>query len=111
MEIAAWREREARSRDVPRGRILKDDVVADIAVQAPTSMERLSNLRSLPKGFERSKWGQEIPELVRKAILFAAEREDQSVTEQHLDDALHELVVAGGDLTRSLLGAGGRPDA
>ena len=52
-----------------------------------------------------------IRELVRKAILFAAEREDQSVTERHLDDALHELVVAGGDLTRSLLGAGARPDA
>jgi ribonuclease D len=68
IEIAAWREREAKARDVPRGRILKDDVVADIAVQAPTTIERLSSLRSLPKGFERSKWGQEIPDLVKKAL-------------------------------------------
>lgn len=68
IEIAAWREREAKARDVPRGRILKDDVLADIAVQAPTTIERLSSLRSLPKGFERSKWGQEIPDLVKKAL-------------------------------------------
>jgi ribonuclease D len=68
IEIAAWREREAKARDVPRGRILKDDVVADIAVQAPTTIERLASLRSLPKGFEKSKWGQEIPDLVKKAL-------------------------------------------
>jgi ribonuclease D len=68
IEVAAWREREAKSRDVPRGRVLKDDLVADIAVQAPTSIERLSALRALPKGFERSKWGQEIPELVKRAL-------------------------------------------
>jgi ribonuclease D len=68
IEVAAWREREAKTRDVPRGRILKDDLVADIAVQAPTSVERLASLRSLPKGFEKSKWGQEIPDLVKKAL-------------------------------------------
>ena len=68
IEIAAWREREAKSRDVPRGRVLKDDLVADIAVQAPTSIERLATLRSLPKGFERSKWGQDIIEVVKRGI-------------------------------------------
>ena len=68
IEVAAWREQEAQTRDVPRGRVLKDDLVADIAVQAPTSIERLSSLRALPKGFERSKWGQEIPELVKRAL-------------------------------------------
>jgi ribonuclease D len=68
IEVAAWREREAKARDVPRGRILKDDVVADIAVQAPTTIERLGSLRSLPKGFEKSKWGQDIPDLVKKAL-------------------------------------------
>ena len=68
IEIAAWREREAKSRDVPRGRVLKDDLVADIAIQAPTSIEQLASLRSLPKGFERSKWGHEIPDLVKRAL-------------------------------------------
>ena len=68
MEIAAWREREAQSRDIPRGRVLKDDVLGDIAVQAPTTMERLRHLRSLPKGFERSKWGDAIVEAVHRGI-------------------------------------------
>ncbi|HZQ60490.1 MAG TPA: ribonuclease D [Casimicrobiaceae bacterium] len=68
IEIAAWREREAKSRDVPRGRVLKDDLVADIAVQAPTTTEQLASLRSLPKGFERSKSGSEIPDLVKRAL-------------------------------------------
>ena len=58
IEVAAWREREAQERDVPRGRVLKDEVIGDIAVQAPTTTERLAGLRSLPKGFERSKWGR-----------------------------------------------------
>jgi ribonuclease D len=68
IEIAAWREREAQTRDVPRGRVLKDDVVGDIAVQAPTTIERLGNLRSLPKGFERSKWGEAIIEAVKRGL-------------------------------------------
>jgi ribonuclease D len=68
MEIAAWREREAQTRDVPRSRVLKDDVVGDIAVQAPTTIERLGHLRSLPKGFERSRWGEQIIEAVRRGI-------------------------------------------
>jgi ribonuclease D len=65
IEVAAWREREAQERDVPRGRVLKDDVIGDIAVQAPTTIERLAGLRSLPRGFERSKWGEAIVEAVR----------------------------------------------
>jgi ribonuclease D len=68
IEVAAWREREAQSRDIPRGRVLKDDVLGDIAVQAPTTVERLGHLRSLPKGFERSKWGEAIVEAVNRGI-------------------------------------------
>jgi ribonuclease D len=68
IEVAAWREREAQTRDVPRGRVLKDDVIGDIAVQAPTTIERLGNLRSLPKGFERSKWGEAIIDAVKRGL-------------------------------------------
>lgn len=68
MEVAAWREREAQARDVPRARVLKDDVIADIAVQHPTTIESLGRLRSLPKGFERSHWGAEIVAAVKRGL-------------------------------------------
>ena len=68
IEVAAWREQEAQSRDVPRGRVLKDDVVGDIATHAPTSLEKLANLRSLPKGFDRSKWGTDIVAAVQRGL-------------------------------------------
>ena len=68
MEVAAWREQEAQTRDVPRGRILKDDAMGDIATHAPTSVERLAKLRSLPKGFDKSKWGQDIVAAVNRGL-------------------------------------------
>jgi ribonuclease D len=68
IEVAAWREREAQTRDVPRGRVIKDEVIGDIAVQAPTTIERLGHLRSLPKGFERSRWGEQIVDAVQRGL-------------------------------------------
>src|SRR6185503_17537877 len=68
IEVAAWREREAQARDVPRSRVLKDDTIGDIAIQAPTTPERLATLRSLPRGFERSKWGEGILEAVKRGL-------------------------------------------
>ncbi|WP_204316265.1 HRDC domain-containing protein, partial [Serratia marcescens] len=52
--VAAWREREARERDVPRGRLLKDDAIYEIAQQAPRDVTALARLRTTPKGWERS---------------------------------------------------------
>jgi ribonuclease D len=68
IEVAAWREREAQTRDVPRSRVLKDEAIADIAVQAPTTTEKLKSLRSLPKGFERSRWGEAIIAAVERGL-------------------------------------------
>ncbi|GBU18704.1 MULTISPECIES: ribonuclease D [Methylobacterium] len=60
MEVAAWREREAQGRNVPRGRILKDEAVIDVATSCPRSVEALGRLRSIPSGFERSRTGADI---------------------------------------------------
>lgn len=52
--VAAWREREARERDVPRGRIIKDDAIYEIAQQQPRDAVALGRLRTTPRGWERS---------------------------------------------------------
>jgi len=68
MEVAAWREQEAQSRDVPRGRVLRDEAVSDIATHAPNTLEKLAHLRSVPKGFEKSKWGADIVAAVERGL-------------------------------------------
>jgi ribonuclease D len=68
MEVAAWREREAQGRDVPRGRILKDDALIDIATSAPRSVEALGRLRSIPNGFERSRTGGDILAAIERGL-------------------------------------------
>lgn len=68
VEVAAWREREAQNRDLPRGRVIKDEVIGEIAVQQPQTPEKLAELRSLPKGFERSRYGEAVLEAVKRGI-------------------------------------------
>ncbi len=66
--VAEWREREARERDVPRGRVLKDDAIYEIAQQAPKDAEALARLRTIPKGWERSSGGAALLEAVNAAL-------------------------------------------
>ncbi len=68
IELAAWREREAQSRDVPRSRVLKDDVVIDIALAAPRDADALAQLRSVPRGMERSRAGSDILAAVERGL-------------------------------------------
>lgn len=57
---AVWRERAAQERDQPRGRILKDEAIDEIAAQGPTDPEAFNRLRSVPKGFGASRLGLEL---------------------------------------------------
>jgi ribonuclease D len=66
--VAAWRERTAQQRDQPRGRILKDEAIDELAAQAPTDAEAMNRLRSVPKGFAGSKFGPELMEAIRRAL-------------------------------------------
>ena len=52
--VSTWREHEARERNVPRGRVLKDDAIYEIAQQQPRDAAALAKLRTTPKGWERS---------------------------------------------------------
>ena len=66
--VAAWREQTAQTRDQPRGRILKDDAIDEVATQMPTDAEALNRLRSVPKGFGGSRFGPELAAVVRAAM-------------------------------------------
>ncbi|NZD51706.1 ribonuclease D [Rhizobium leguminosarum] len=66
--VAAWREREARARNVPRSRVLKDDAIYEIAQQQPKDTEALGRLRTIPKGWERSTSGAAVIEAVNTAL-------------------------------------------
>lgn len=68
MELAAWRERLAQGQDVPRSRILRDEALYDIANQAPTNPEQMSELRTLSEGFSRSQRAREIVEAVKRGL-------------------------------------------
>jgi ribonuclease D len=67
--VAAWRERTAQTRDQPRGRILKDEGIEEIATQLPTDAEGLNRLRSVPKGFSGSRFGPELLEAIKAALV------------------------------------------
>jgi ribonuclease D len=56
--VAGWREREAMARDLPRNRILRDDVIAQIAARPPENEGALSRVRGVPKNFASGKMGQ-----------------------------------------------------
>jgi len=66
--VAAWRERTAQLRDQPRGRILKDEAIDEIATQSPTDSDGLDRLRSVPKGFSGSRFGPDLVAAIREAL-------------------------------------------
>jgi len=66
--VAAWRERTAQTRDQPRGRILKDEAIDEIATQLPLDADGLNRLRSVPKGFATSRFGPDMLAAIRTAL-------------------------------------------
>ena len=67
-KVAAWREAEAQDRDLPRGRILKDDALYEIANQAPKNKSELDSLRAVPKGFANSKAAQKLLAAIKAGL-------------------------------------------
>ena len=56
--LAAWREREAQSRDIPRGRVIKDEALTEIAAHPPETPEALERIRAVPEGLCQFPHGQ-----------------------------------------------------
>lgn len=68
MQVAAWREREAQRRNVPRNRVIKDDALMEIAAHAPKGPDDINNLRGVPNGFGRSAAGKTLLEAVKAGL-------------------------------------------
>jgi ribonuclease D len=66
--LAAWREREAQARDIPRGRVLKDEALTEIAAHPPESGEALERVRAVPKGFANSRLGKGLTEAIAQGM-------------------------------------------
>ena len=100
--LAKWREDEARKRDVPRGRILKDDAVLEIAANRPKTREQLLGSRSLQREGRK-------PE-VCDAILAAVVAGEEAPPEQPPHNPRHHMPPRPGaqalsDLLKVLLKA------
>ncbi|MCB9957764.1 MAG: ribonuclease D [Rhodospirillaceae bacterium] len=67
-EVATWREVEARSRDVPRTRLLRDEAMLEVAAQAPKTLDALDRLRGVPKGLAGGRVGKAVVDAVNRAL-------------------------------------------
>jgi len=98
-EIAAWREREAQKRDIPRNRILRDDSLLDIAANAPQNEEALARTRGLSKGFAEGKMGAGMIQAVKRGIKLP----DEEIPARPKRDRLPQGIGPLTDLLKVLL--------
>lgn len=67
-ELAAWREREAQERDIPRQRMLRDETLMEIAAHHPADTNELGRTRGLGKGLVEGKMGIALLEAVKRGL-------------------------------------------
>lgn len=91
--LAAWRERTAIARNLPRPWVLADDALAEIAMHAPSERDQLARVRALKEGFARGPDAQVVLSLVQQAL---AEPKDQwpALPERRAPIRGHEALVA-----------------
>ena len=65
--LAAWREKEAQGKDLPRGRIMRDETLADIAANPPKAQAKLAQVRGLSNGWKTNEIGARLMETLDKA--------------------------------------------
>jgi ribonuclease D len=79
--LAAWREIEARQKNLPRGRIMKDETLADIALHPPTQQEQLGKVRGLSAAWTTNDIGTRLMDALATAVPLPADempaREDR----------------------------------
>lgn len=96
---AAWREREAQTKDVPRNRILKDDGIYVIAQRKPKTVKDLGNVRGIPNGFANRKTAVDLVKDVQKAIANSATYAPEATRKKQMPPGLGPSV----DMLKTLL--------
>ena len=71
--VAAWRENEARGKNLPRGRIIKDDTINEIVLHPPKSQEDLGRVRGLSAGWKTNDIGARLMGVLASAKPLDAE--------------------------------------
>ena len=72
--LASFREQEAQRKDIPRNRVLRDDVLLDIAARAPETPEELAKVRNISTNYAASKSGNEILKTISLARKIPTEK-------------------------------------
>lgn len=96
---AAWRERQAIAKNIPRRRVLKDDGLYDLAQQRPRDIKALERLRGIPRGFEKSSSAQILLDAISAAVENADEYAPAAPKVQHMPANLGPRV----EMLRTLL--------
>jgi ribonuclease D len=65
--LAAWREREAQDKDIPRGRIARDETIADLASHPPKKQKDLAKVRGLSKTWADNEIGRRLMKVLASA--------------------------------------------
>ena len=99
MSVAAWREREAQTKNVPRGRILKDEAVAEIAIQIPQTPQDMNELRLVSKGTGNSSMGAAI----LKAVQHGLAREPDTVPGKQKFEEMSSAALAAAEILKLAL--------
>jgi ribonuclease D len=65
--LAAWREGEAQAKDIPRGRIMRDETLADLASHPPKAQAELAKVRGLSQAWKDNDIGKRLMKVLAKA--------------------------------------------
>jgi ribonuclease D len=98
-ELAAWRERAAQQRNLPRNRIVRDESLLEIAAHAPRTVNDLARTRSLGKGVAEGKFGAELMAAVERGLVVPESEQPRLAPRTELPPGLGPVV----DLLRVLL--------
>lgn len=98
-EVAAWREREARERDLPRQRVIRDETITEIAAHHPTTVAELARVRGLGKNQIEGRMGAAIMEVVGRALALPEDQCPQPLDKTDLPKGIGPVV----DLLKVLL--------